>query len=177
MAEIAILLSTDGLITSAMHSNGKVVLKTTDLISSFGAESCTHHIKGNIVDEIDITGMVDKPPARIAGYNTATDDSRRATPLNTITVKMNRITATCITTSLFHEEAFIIKIWTIQWSKLVGAAQIIERSIRHIHISGMHEHHVTATINGCVLRGEFHIAAEVGHMNLQVIPRSEVVLG
>ena len=176
MAKIPVFLSTDWLITGAMHSNRKIALKTTNLISRLCTESSTHHIEGNIVDEIDITGMVNKPPAWIARHHTSANDSGRATPLNTVAMKMNGIAPPSISTRFFHKESFIIEIWTIQGSKLVSAAKIIEGSIRHIHFSRMHEHHVTATINGCVLRRELHIAADIGHMNLQVIPRRDVVL-
>ncbi|RNC88979.1 MAG: hypothetical protein ED554_09420 [Synechococcus sp. YX04-3] len=76
MSEITILLPSDGLITRAMHSNCNVVLETSDFITCFSAKGGTHNIKCNIIDEIDITGMVDKSPAWIARYNTATNNCR-----------------------------------------------------------------------------------------------------
>ena len=35
---------------------------------------------------------------------------------------------------------------------------------------------MTATVNGFVLRGEFHVARQIGHMDLQVVTRRDVVL-
>ena len=74
MSEITILLPSDGLIARAMHSNCNIVLKTSDFITRFSTKGGAHYIKGNIVDEINITGMVHKTPAWIARYNTATNN-------------------------------------------------------------------------------------------------------
>ncbi|RNC88978.1 MAG: hypothetical protein ED554_09415 [Synechococcus sp. YX04-3] len=91
-------------------------------------------------------------------------------------MKMDRIAASSVSACLFNKESFIIKIGTIQWSKFVSAAKVIECSIGHTNISRVHEHHMTATVNGFVLRGEFHVARQIGHMDLQVVTRREVVL-
>ena len=91
-------------------------------------------------------------------------------------MEMNRIAASSVSACLFNKESFIIKIRTIQSSKLVSSAKIIECCIGYINISRVHEHHMTATVNGSVLRGEFHVARQIGHMDLQVVTRRDVVL-
>ena len=96
MAKVSFFLSGDWFISSAMHADGNVVLKTANLISSFCAESRSCYIVSNIIDEIHVAGMINKTPARIAGYNTATHDSWASCALNSISVKVNRISPTGI---------------------------------------------------------------------------------
>ena len=120
--------------------------------------------------------MVDIAPAGVAGHHAAGDGRRGPAGIDTGSVEVHRVAAGGVAAGALDKLALLVEVGRIENLQLVGAAEIIEGGVSHLHVGIVHEHHMAPPVEGRVLRREDDIAGEIGDMHRQVGPRWQVVV-
>ncbi len=137
---------------SAVRFDRQVIDERTDLITHFCVERRTVDVVRHVVHEIDVTGMVHVAPTRTANNRAARDLSCRAVCLvGSRDVKVNGIAPARVRPGAGDQLAIRIKLRIVVGTEFIGSTEFIETGVRHLHVVGVHEHHMATPIDGCVL--------------------------
>ena len=142
----------------------------------------------HVVREIDIRGVVDKAVARTAHNDAAVNRTARAGGVCAAAMEVDRVatpdigacTWRCreddsgtrsVTNGVFRE----LKVEVVERDLLVGPSKLGERRVLHTGIVRVHEHDVPAMSGRRVLGRQLDIASRVGHIDIKVGSRRDVI--
>ena len=169
MSEVLNLLPRFKIFARALRADRDIVLEAADFVADLGGKSRTSRGVSNVVDNINVAGVIDEAPAGTIEDRTAADYGRIAVVREAVAVEVDGVSSAHVGARSGHKLPVLVHFRIVDRLQLVRSPQLVEASVSNVHIAVVHEHDMPSPLSYRGLRFDYRVAGRINHMHIQIV--------